>query len=139
MLYSFSAIEHVSDPLEFLQQIYQLMDVGSTLVISAPNLDDYLINLSLAYKSFFFRKAHRWYFDKNTIANSGSIAEFRDIKVKAYQRFGISNMINWLRFSQPFQNNKVNIGFDTKLIDGLWQKSLEESLTADYLYITMEK
>jgi len=139
MLFSFSVIEHVYDPLEFLQQIYQLMDVESVLVISTPTLDDYLISLSLAYKSFFFRKAHRWYFDKSSIANLGSIAGFRNVKVKSYQRFGVSNMINWLRYSQPLQNNIVNVCFDTKIIDVVWQKSLEESLTGDYLYVTMEK
>ena len=137
--FCFSVIEHVFNPLKFLQQIYSLMEEKAQLTISTPNLDDYLIDLSEEYKSFFFRKAHRWYFNYNSILRLGKNAGFKNIEIRCYQRFGISNMVNWLQYSKPLKNNKSKLGFDTSFIDVLWQRNLEESFRGDYLYITMEK
>ncbi|CAM8356539.1 class I SAM-dependent methyltransferase [Candidatus Methylopumilus planktonicus] len=137
--FCFSVIEHVKNPLEFLQQIYSLMQEKAQLIISTPNLNDFMIDLSLEYKSFFFRKAHRWYFNNDSIMKLAERAGFKNIEVKCYHRFGISNMINWMQYSEPYKNDKSNLGFDTKFIDIVWQKNLEQSYRGDYLYITMEK
>ena len=83
--FSFSVIEHVLNPLEFLQQIYTLMEKGSKLTISTPNLDDFLIDLSVDYKSFFFRKAHRWYFNHVSISNLAKRAGYKNINIMSYQ------------------------------------------------------
>lgn len=137
--FCFSVIEHVFNPLKFLKQIYSLIEETGQLTISTPNLDDYLIDLSEEYKSFFFRKAHRWYFNYNSILRLAKNAGFKNIEIRCYQRFGISNMVNWLQYSKPLKNNKSKLGFDTSFIDVLWQRNLQESFRGDYLYITMEK
>lgn len=140
LVFSFSVIEHVQNPIEYLKQIYLLMDEEAELIISTPNLDDFLINLSPKYAEFFYRVAHRWYFDKDTLSNFCKYIGFKDIKVKCHHRFNFNNFVTWISDSRPSGNSTSrNYKFNTEMLDSVWRKNLEETYTADYLYISMKK
>jgi 2-polyprenyl-3-methyl-5-hydroxy-6-metoxy-1,4-benzoquinol methylase len=61
---SFTVIEHIENPRQFLREIRQVIKPGGFLLLSTPNYNDWLIDfLSGFYDRFFYRSAHTWYFN----------------------------------------------------------------------------
>ena len=59
----FSVLEHVFDPVEFIELVLKLLSYEGTLIIEVPNIDDELLAFVPEYRSFFWQKAHLSYFD----------------------------------------------------------------------------
>ena len=136
--FSFSVIEHVLNPLNFLQDISKNMSATSSLVISTPNRNDILMKLLPEdYSKFFYRKVHRWYFDQASLEKCADMAGLKVVKTKCVHRFGLSNAMMWLRDRKPTgQFNLENIDAS---MDQAWKTSLEKASIGDYLYIWLEK
>lgn len=136
--FSFSVIEHVLNPLYFLQDISKNMSSTSSLVISTPNRNDILMKLLPEdYSKFFYRKVHRWYFDQASLEKCANMAGLKVVKTKCVHRFGLSNAMMWLRDRKPTgQLNLVNIDAN---VDQAWKTNLENSGSGDYLYMWLEK
>jgi SAM-dependent methyltransferase len=64
IVYSSMTLEHTEDPLKFINQCASKLKKDGTLYIEVPNLNDALLSVyeNKAYKKFYFRKAHLWYF-----------------------------------------------------------------------------
>ena len=50
---TFQVIEHVEDPVKFLQVIYQLLKPGGKLLIATPNSNDIMLKLLPQEFNFF--------------------------------------------------------------------------------------
>jgi SAM-dependent methyltransferase len=132
---SFATLEHVNNPLAFLQDIRALLRPGGVLILSTPNLEDILLEaLPDVYPGFFFRAQHLWYFSGKSLQNILELAGFTRIKVVGYQRFGIGNFLSWLLDKGP----KGNVKFDyvTPAVDQVWKTELERTFRSDFLYAT---
>ncbi len=130
---SFSVLEHVEDPLGFLKDIRALLAPGGKLILSTPNTEDALLDaLPIEYPRFYFRKAHLWYFDKQSLAKLLSLAGFSRSTIIPHQRFGLSNFLGWLRDKTPQGQNRH--GFVTKAMDAAWKAELERTFRCDYLF-----
>jgi SAM-dependent methyltransferase len=130
---SFSVIEHVEDPLTFMKDIRALLAPGGRAFISTPNAKDALLEaLPEDYPRFFYRKAHLWYFEAESLRCLAERAGFASVKVIPHHRFGLSNFIRWSRERAP----KGHAGFDfvTPQMDAAWKAGLEASFRCDYLY-----
>lgn len=135
---SFSVIEHVEDPETFVSDIYQVMAKNGLLCMSTPNIDDILFDyIREDYAQFFFRKAHLFYFSKDSLRILLERAGFKDIEIIAHHRFGLSNFMNWLNFRQPMGNRSSQ--FITQAMDQLWSCELEQNFRSDYLYVIARK
>lgn len=135
---SFSVIEHVANPRNFLEEIANIMSVGGKLLISTPNRNDVLSKLiPEEYASFFYRSVHRWYFDADSLAKCAEISGFRVIQKKCVHRFGIGNAIAWLRDKKP--SGLANEGLFGEFLDVAWKTSLQDRNLGDYLYFWLEK
>lgn len=136
--FSFSVIEHVPDPRAFLSDIGGLIGDEGRVVISTPNRDDVLMSLlDREYPQFFYRTVHRWYFDAASIEQCAAHAGFEVSDVKYVHRFGLSNAMAWLRDHKPTGETKLP-GLDSKLLDDVWKRYLEQNGIADYMYVTMK-
>jgi SAM-dependent methyltransferase len=129
---SFSVIEHVDDPISFIDEAIMLLKPGGTLVISTPNANDVLLKLLPAnYPSFFYRVVHKWYFTKESLSfvarNSGL-----DFKIIHKHRFGLSNLLFWMDSRKP--NASVSIEF-SDILEATYKSELENNGQADYLYL----
>jgi 2-polyprenyl-3-methyl-5-hydroxy-6-metoxy-1,4-benzoquinol methylase len=133
---SLQVIEHTRNPLEFLADIRQLLKPGGFLLISTPNRDDFLMNaLPKTYRQFFFRVAHRWYFDANSLTNCAERAGFVIDKIKYVHRYSLSNALLWLRDRCP--NGRAEIPGLVGLGDDMWRTVLENTGQADCLYVRL--
>jgi 2-polyprenyl-3-methyl-5-hydroxy-6-metoxy-1,4-benzoquinol methylase len=132
--YSFSVVEHIENPKEFMEEIRNLLRPGGELLLSTPNSDDVLMQtLPQDYPAFFYRLAHLWYFDAASLTELARIAGFEKIEVIPYQRFGMSNFIHWVRDRRP--RGEEALDFVSPTLDAVWKKELERTFRCDYLFL----
>ena len=138
IIVSFQVIEHVENPIEFLKEIYSLLKKGGKLILATPNHDDILMKLlPESFPSFFYRRAHRWYFDEDSLTYCLQKSGFKNIDVRYKHTFGISNALAWLRDKKPQGYIKLQgIGSSA---DVLWKEYLETSKQSDTLLVMAEK
>ena len=130
---SFSVVEHIEDPLIFLKEIHQLLSQNGKLIISTPNADDVLLEaIPDVYASFFYRKAHLWYFNQTALKNLLEIAGYGKIRIIPHHRFGLANLLTWLKDEVPKGNVKSD--FVTSIMDSVWKAELERTMRCDYLF-----
>ncbi len=109
IVYSSMTLEHTSDPLQFINQCSSKLKKDGILYIEVPNLNDALITVyeNKAYETFYYRKAHLWYFTPyaflKLMAKAGYVG-----KLVFMQDYNISNHTHWYGNNRP-QNN-ANLG-----------------------------
>lgn len=129
---SFAVMEHVDDPLLFLQEIRQLIKPGGKVLISTPNYDDWLLKfLPDIYESFFYRQAHQWYFNGRSIQKLANYAGFKSVELVYKNRFDLSNTLHWLRDHRPTGIGKTETFTE---MDCSYKSLLERSGKADFIY-----
>lgn len=98
----FQVLEHVKNPLEFLQKVERYLKPDGLLYIEVPNLNDALIyafNLP-NHHNFYFHSAHLWYFTEKSINILTGSVGFKG-KIFFTQDYNILNHINWILFDAP--------------------------------------
>ena len=105
---SFGVLEHVENPQDYLKDAFELLKKGGKMYIETDNLDDILMKLEISsFHSFFYRTAHLWYFDSNTLEALVKKTGFSDIKMSFRHNFDLSNTFLWLRDNKPTGIKKV--------------------------------
>lgn len=139
VVFSLSTVEHVGNPFEFFQEIRHLLQPKGLLVVSTPNRNDVLMALlGDAYKQFFYRTVHRWYFDMLALTNLAERCGFEIVQQRCLQRFGISNAMAWLRDRKPTGDSTL-AGLDDPLLNQFWKNYLESKGIGDYLYLIVKR
>ncbi|AGF78963.1 methyltransferase family protein [Desulfocapsa sulfexigens DSM 10523] len=129
---SFAVLEHVDDPLLFLKQIRELIKPGGRVLISTPNYDDWLLQFHPGiYDSFFYRQAHRWYFNGEALQSIAVLAGYKSVELIYKNRFDLSNALHWLRDNRPTGKGKTQLFTP---LDCEYKKNLEQSGKADFIY-----
>ena len=133
---SFYVIEHTSNPVMFLKEIRPLISDNGYLVISTPNRNDILMKLLPdCFASFFYRAAHRWYFDIDSLSVCAAKAGFEIHKRCFIHRYGMSNALYWLRDKQPLGLNRIDGISDTA--DKLWKSYLEATGQSESIFAVL--
>jgi 2-polyprenyl-3-methyl-5-hydroxy-6-metoxy-1,4-benzoquinol methylase len=132
----FSVIEHIPDPVVFMRELALLCRPGGTIIISTPNSDDWLIDFLPAYKSFFYRVVHKWYFNSNALRYLCMKTGLNEISFRYKQRFRIGNALQWIRDGKPTGNTSF---FFSDIFGHFYQHELEEKGKSDYIYLIIKK
>jgi len=132
----FAVIEHVPDPVHLLQEIRELLKPGGLFVMSTPNSSDWLLQLIPEYRSFFYRRAHSFYFNDSSLRIALEKAFFSNIKIKFKQQYDISNSLTWIRDRVPGGNAKWPF---LNALDPLFRNHLEQTGMSNFLYATAER
>jgi len=102
LLVLFHVLEHVRNPPDYLIGLRRFLHRNSTLVIEVPNVEDALVSLYdiPSYRSFYFQKAHLYYFSLHTLASTLAKAGYSQ-RIIGIQRYDLSNHIRWMLTGQP--------------------------------------
>ena len=129
---SFAVLEHVPRPLDLLKEIQALLKPDGALLISTPNYEDWLMEfLPGVYDKFFFRTAHRWYFNGDALRTLGRLAGFNRVEIQYQHRFDLSNALNWIRDGRPTGKGRWPV---LKRLDDVYRRELADLGRADYIY-----
>jgi len=96
----FHVLEHIIEPIEFLNRIKSVLCDDGQLIIEVPVKDDILVNLP-SYKKFYYQLAHCTYFTQRTLCGLINKCGFSVCKIKRIQRYSLDNHLHWLIFGKP--------------------------------------
>ncbi len=136
---SFDVIEHVDNPVEFMKDVYDLLKDGGKAVIGTPS--DCPIMRELMGKEYeqklLFSFQHPWILSKESFAMCCENAGFHKVSIVPKQRYGLSNVLFWLKEREPRGHCKYN--FISETLDRVYQTEVEAKELADYLVAYVEK
>jgi hypothetical protein len=89
------------------------------------------------YRSFFYRTAHLWYFNSQSLQWAAARAGFKVKKVFFKHGFDLSNTLCWLRDRRPTGIGGIDL-LDER-INAAWRTFLEDKGLADTLWVVLKK
>lgn len=138
---SFDVIEHVEDPVAFLKDVYELLGPGGKGIIGTPTDAPVMRALlgEIYEKKLLFSTQHLWIFNRHNLEMMANMAGFKEVRVRYFQRYGIGNLLGWLKDKGP--KSDVSGAFITDALNDVWKRECEQQGLADYivLYITKPK
>lgn len=136
---SFDVIEHVDDPVEFMEDVYNLLMDGGTGIIGTPTDCPVMRKLlgKIYEKELLYSYQHNWILSSEGFRMCCEKAGFRKVVIKQVQRYGISNMIGWANNKRAVGHNKYD--FVTESLDAVYKAELERLGMADYIIAYVEK
>lgn len=98
----FHTLEHVWNPVDFLRVLARHLAPGGIMALEVPNVNDALIALYKipSYPSFYYHKAHLYYFSQATLGRTIAAAGGR-AEITGVQRYDLSNHLRWAISGQP--------------------------------------
>lgn len=136
---SFDVIEHVEDPFKFLKESYQLLNAGGQAVIGTPTDAPVMRSLlgETYEKQLLFSTQHLWIFSEKTLKMMAESAGYQEISVKYFQRYGIQNLLGWLKEKRP--NADLHETWVADALDRVWKAEAESQGMSDYIVLFLKK
>ncbi|KKL92017.1 hypothetical protein LCGC14_1888900 [marine sediment metagenome] len=104
----FHVLEHITNPIEFMYKIYEVLNKNGILVIEVPNLDDALVSLPV-YSEFYYQNAHCTYFTPGTLRFLMKSCGFDVVDEIRLQRYSLNNHLYWLLKRKPGKFKGIEI------------------------------
>jgi 2-polyprenyl-3-methyl-5-hydroxy-6-metoxy-1,4-benzoquinol methylase len=95
-------LEHISQPVRFLQQSKLLLKPGGTAIFEVPNTKCLLMELSPQYADFWYLYEHCSYYTADTLRLVFEKAGYKVDKVYSREIYSIENHCRWIREGVPF-------------------------------------
>lgn len=136
---SFDVIEHVDDPKKFMLDIFELLKEGGRAIIGTPTDAPILRNLlgEVFEKKLLFSTQHIWLFSEKNLKLIAKEAGFEKLEVKYFQRYGIKNMLGWLKEKEACSD--VNSPFISDTLDRVWKSECNAYGFSDYIVFYLYK
>jgi len=136
---SFDVIEHVQSPESFIKDVYDLLTAGGKAIIGTPT--DAPVMRSLLGKDYekklLFSTQYLWILSEKNLRIISEKCGFKNIDIKYYQRYGIDNMLGWLKDKEP--KSEIKQKFITETLNNVWKAQLVDNGLADYIVLYLEK
>lgn len=99
----FHLLEHIPDPLPFLEHIKHFLSSESRMVVEVPNAQDALLTLyeSLAFSEFTYWSPHLFLYTPETLKKLFQLAGYRQLEEHQFQRYPLANHLYWLAKGEP--------------------------------------
>ncbi len=92
----FHMLEHLEEPVAFLDLLRESVKSGCRIVIEVPNRDDLLLRESRPYFEFYWQKSHLSYFNRESLADLICRGGLRSSEIFSIQRYGLLNLMSWI-------------------------------------------
>jgi len=100
----FHVLEHLTNPLETLQQLRSAIRFGGQIIIEVPNARDFLLFFleSPEFKAHTYTSEyHTVLYTEETLKKLIELAGFKNVAVEGFQRYSINNHLHWLKEKKP--------------------------------------
>lgn len=130
-------LEHIGEPIPFLEELKSYLKPGGKLVIVVPNIMDALVSLYdiEAFRKFYYCIEHLFYYSPQTLLRTLEMAGFSG-NAQAVQEYPLTNHLNWIYREKPSETlaaraDMPNIGLlDDRMLSVLGD--FWESINRDY-------
>lgn len=104
---AFHVIEHVPDPIAWLNLIKSRLIGGGWIYLETPNLEGALVSIydSPEHRNFWYKEPHLTYFNMDNFAQALGSVGF-EAQVRLRQEYSMWNHINWLITGEPMPNRQ---------------------------------
>lgn len=133
LLLHYYVLEHMRDPLAFLNECLCYVAPGGRMMFEVPNGNDPLTFLYQipAFNEFYWWRAHHWYFTPKSLGYLlGQLG--RAYEIHPGQRYDLSNHIHWMLTGQPGGMGKYSHIFSPKT-ERCYKEDLKRHWLCDYL------
>lgn len=136
---SFDVIEHVEDPREFIKGMSILLKDEGTAIIGTPTDAPIMRKLlgEIYEQKLLFSTQHLWIFSAENLQMLAEEEGFRKIRIKYFQRYGLGNMLGWIRDKSP--GTAIVDDYITETLDSVWKCECSEKGLSDYIVLYLEK
>ena len=95
-------LEHISQPVLFLEKIKAFLRPGGSVIFEVPNIYCFLGEISAEYKEFIYMYEHCSYFSDYTLRLAFEKAGYYVYNFATYELYSIENHCRWVREGVPF-------------------------------------
>lgn len=106
----FFVLEHIRDPIEFLNSQLEILKPGGCIISEVPNVNDPLTSLYniSAFEKFFWSIAHHYYYSPKTLTPILDELNCSKYEFRLDQRYDLSNHITWMQDGMPGGQGRFN-------------------------------
>lgn len=118
IIYGIHFLEHLKNPVKFLNNSYYALKNQGLLILEFPNVDEPLLTIwkNKEFFKYYWRPDHLFFYNKESILNLILKTEFKDFKIELKQKYGLWNHLNWV-----IRNKPSNINFNIPIIDNIYK------------------
>ncbi len=99
----FHVLEHLEDPLSYLEEFHRHLTPGGMIIIEIPNADDALLSLykCRAFADFTYWICHIYLYTLSTLRMLVEKANYDVVFMRQVQRYSLANHMYWLSKGEP--------------------------------------
>jgi len=137
-IFLFHVLEHLQDPIAYLQALRGKLRPGGKLVLEVPNVEDILVSVYRIreHLDFYWEIAHHYYFSRDTLGVVLSRAGYHH-EILPHQRYDLSNHIYWMLYGKPGGKGYFS-GIFSRELEREYAKCLKDRFLSDTLYAVAE-
>ncbi len=119
-IFMFYVLEYIYEPLSFVQRLINMLEVGGTLIVITPNLNDAIKDLwqNSQFQKFFYDEHAINYMTVLTVENLVARLSKEYVRIDTRQGYSFLNHLNWFLNQSPRTTGVV--GGDNLLSDVLF-------------------
>ena len=137
----FHVLEHLSNPVAWLDKISNYLCTGGKLIVEVPNANDALLELYQCkdFSDFTYWSAHLYLYTKRSlnmlIQKTNKLIVDREGEI---QRYPLANHLMWLSKGEPGGHVKWDF-LNSKVLDKAYEDKLREIDACDTLFFVLKK
>lgn len=136
---SFDVIEHVKDPRIYLKEVFELLSEDGQAIIGTPTDAPIMRRLlgKIYEMKLLFSTQHLWIFSEKSLLLMAQEAGFSKIRIKYFQRYGIENLLGWLREKEAQAD--IDDSCVTGAVNNVWKEECSREKSSDYIVLYLDK
>jgi len=137
---AFHVLEHVINPINFLNNCYKLLKPNGLLYIEVPNQDDTKIEISDFYKNnIWYCEAHISYFTQSTIKYILDKLNIINYKFDGFERYDYENYTYWINNNKLQPKSTYYNGTPSSIDELNWINNRKKNMTSDSISVFIRK